>query len=569
MRMLFFLLIFYQSLLHAEELIVTVEGVGNPIVCQSDAPSMYLCPNGQKPFLVKHNSSGFTALGRDDKKNSKFFRVIQVESLGKTLFQGPKKIPLEIDKFKSLGTEYSDKVGMVTTFFNSNENESEAQRLKGSEAYEVIAQKHIAQKDELKNKLDEIYKEKKYTVELSDGKKLNCTRETTRPLAEKEYKRYSNTEYGMQCGSFKCSPVTVNGKKYEPTLIYKSSPYSGFPATVHLLNKDEIGPKVLVRKVFSTKSPTPLVDNTPYIESLEGDEENENVTRLPEILKQDRQKIAFYKDYDTIMPIDHYKNICASDAPGLSQLISAKEKLFDKLANLELAEFIQVLADGSLTSEFVDINKAIGGGCLYNGVYFNPQAFEKINILKKDLYPDKHIEKTISLEKAKELFNKALAMKDISWKYKSDGCYARAHLVARRFEAEGVRVDKVWLKGELYVPEEDLSWGFHVAPILYVEDKGVIQKMVIDPSLFDKPVTVAEWDKKMTKKNLRESSLTAFPFPDNAATVERTAIAFSSSDPYVPGDNVDMKEAEKMEKAMDAMKRYKQAEIDLGLVSGN
>ncbi|MBY0413677.1 MAG: hypothetical protein K2Q18_05910, partial [Bdellovibrionales bacterium] len=118
----------------------------------------------------------------------------------------------------------------------------------------------------------------------------------------------------------------------------------------------------------------------------------------------------------------------------------------------------------------------------------------------------------------------------------------------------------------LYVPESGIRWNFHVAPIVYVkDDHNNIQKMVIDPSLFDRPVSVAEWDAKMTKETARGSVQTVFPFPENAALMERSAIAFSSSDPYKPRESVPeadeekMKENEKdkMEQANTTMAKYK------------
>jgi len=225
---------------------------------------------------------------------------------------------------------------------------------------------------------------------------------------------------------------------------------------------------------------------------------------------------------------------------------------------MELAQFITVLSNGSLVGFYVDPNEAAKYGCVYGGLFLNNKAAENLDVIKKNIYPDQHIDKTISLNRATELFNKARAMDDIAWDYKQDGCYARAHLMARRFEEEGVRVDKVWIKGDLYVPESNIGWNFHVAPIVYVEDeKGVIKKMVIDPSLFDKPVTVEEWDQKMTKKTKRGSVITAFPFPQNAALVERSALSFSSSDPYLPGENISMTEADKMKMAGETMKAYK------------
>ena len=148
-------------------------------------------------------------------------------------------------------------------------------------------------------------------------------------------------------------------------------------------------------------------------------------------------------------------------------------------------------------------------------------------------------------------------MDDIAWNYKYDGCYARAHIMARRFEAQGIRVDKAWIKGDLYVEDTDITWNYHVAPLLYVEDeKGKIQKMVIDPSIFDRPVTLEEWDNKIAKKTKKGSVKTAFPFPQNASFYERSALAISNSDPYTPAENIDDTEETKMQHAKETMIQY-------------
>jgi len=44
------------------------------------------------------------------------------------------------------------------------------------------------------------------------------------------------------------------------------------------------------------------------------------------------------------------------------------------------------------------------------------------------------------------------------------------------------------------VPGGKVAWVYHVAPIVDVQgDDGVVRTMVIDPSIFDHPVTVDEW----------------------------------------------------------------------------
>jgi hypothetical protein len=88
----------------------------------------------------------------------------------------------------------------------------------------------------------------------------------------------------------------------------------------------------------------------------------------------------------------------------------------------------------------------------------------------------------------------------IPFLYPDDGCFARAHEMCRLMSAMGVRPRKVWIRGSLRTPTRNhpscaVLWGWHVAPTLCV--RGFLffwgRPMVVDPSLFDMPVTPAVW----------------------------------------------------------------------------
>jgi hypothetical protein len=109
----------------------------------------------------------------------------------------------------------------------------------------------------------------------------------------------------------------------------------------------------------------------------------------------------------------------------------------------------------------------------------------------------------IEQSKANELFRKFVRNKEIPFKYPLDGCYARAHEMARMAEKEQVLMGKVFTEGNLQVKTNYqkypiVQWGWHVAPIAYVKQpNGKTVLMVFDPSLFGKPVSVKEWNQKM------------------------------------------------------------------------
>lgn len=109
----------------------------------------------------------------------------------------------------------------------------------------------------------------------------------------------------------------------------------------------------------------------------------------------------------------------------------------------------------------------------------------------------------IDNDKANELFRKFVQNKDIPFKYPIDGCYARAHEMARMAETEKVLMGKIFAEGSLQVKTDFqkypiVQWGWHVAPIAYVKKtNGQTELMVFDPSLFTRPISVDEWKQKM------------------------------------------------------------------------
>jgi hypothetical protein len=88
----------------------------------------------------------------------------------------------------------------------------------------------------------------------------------------------------------------------------------------------------------------------------------------------------------------------------------------------------------------------------------------------------------------------------IPFLYARDGCYARAHQMCRLIIADGDEPGKIWNFGHLTVktpnePRCEVSWWFHVAPVLQVDTAGPLgpQLYIVDPSLFPGPVPVQNW----------------------------------------------------------------------------
>lgn len=550
---------------NAISITLKINGKDKTISCQLIASAKsYICPNGENPILMKKIGYGYSAISKDENDKATLIHLSKAQADGKVLYQVQHLKEVDLGGDKDLRHQYTDTVSTIESFFEDELSDTKTQfniKDAASLRYDKIVQSYLQIADKIKSNLADIAKANNYQIELLDGQQISCQRGKTRKFSKEEIVSQKQYEGILQCGSFQCDSVTVAGKKYQAILIYDSNMKSLHFPSMHLIDSEGIGPQVSIRKIFSKLSKTPIEDRSDTF--LNDTYSNHLSYTLPGNLVKNRDKVGIYKNPTFTKVIEHYKGICAPNDKSMNDFLNAKDKLVYELANLELAQFIEILGDGSLVGQFIDPTSAASIGCLYEGVYLNEEAAKNLQRIKKDIHPDKNVDQTISLQKAQELFKQARAMKDIPWEYKQDGCYARAHLMARRFEAQGVRVDKVWLKGQLSVPESKVNWNFHVAPVVYVEDKkGNIQKMVIDPSLFDKAVTVEEWDKKITKSTSRGSVITAFPFPENAALVERAALAFSSSDAYLPSNfapdgNYNMTEKEKMDLSNETMAEFK------------
>ena len=88
-----------------------------------------------------------------------------------------------------------------------------------------------------------------------------------------------------------------------------------------------------------------------------------------------------------------------------------------------------------------------------------------------------------------------------------DGCAPRADVAAQAILRAGFAAQKVnrfSLSGPLVVdePGQTVKWAFHVAPAVMVRTpKGKESLRVLDPSLFDRPVAVRTWEKRMRAEN--------------------------------------------------------------------
>lgn len=536
--------------------------------CHLDSLSkMYICPDEKSPVLIRYNNFGFSALKKNEEQKAEIVNITSAKAgdivlFDNSFFEGNLGTFVRSD---DLSNDITKQLFAIDGFFELMQSplKKPTPRTIGSEEYESIVKSYLDRKAELEKLAKTIFRENNFQVKLADGKTINCSRGARRSLTDQENDWQKSFNSELQCGAFKCDKINIDGKEYQASMLYESIPGGFASPSIHITDDKGLGPKTSIRSIHSPNSKKPLVDYSNFLDnpnSTSGYLPYPGMQAVPNPFPESitTKNYAKYKDSNFENSLEYNKNICEKGNEAISNISKDNDNVKNEIANTELVQFITVLSNGELLGHYVDPNEAMKTGCMYGGVYLNAGAAKNLDAIKKNLYPDQHVDKTISLDRATELFNKARAMKDIAWDYKQDGCYARAHLMARRFEAEGVRVDKAWLKGDLYLPGTNIAWNFHVAPVVYVKDKeGIVKKMVIDPSVFDKPVTVEEWDQKIAKRTIKGTVVTAFPFPENATQMERAALAFSSSDPYKPSENINLSEEAKMKMADDTMTQYR------------
>lgn len=137
----------------------------------------------------------------------------------------------------------------------------------------------------------------------------------------------------------------------------------------------------------------------------------------------------------------------------------------------------------------------------------SPQAIEKFNVEYNPKRPLTTKEDDIPLmpnEATMNLIYSACATDPVqTFAFKSDGCYARAHEMAKIIAMNGYGCGKLFIyasSAPLAVTVSSFccqQWSFHVAPLVRFKNaSGVAEVRVFDPSLFSTPVTKDEWFNK-------------------------------------------------------------------------
>lgn len=180
----------------------------------------------------------------------------------------------------------------------------------------------------------------------------------------------------------------------------------------------------------------------------------------------------------------------------------------------------------------------------------------------------------ISYSFLEELFEEMAQNSTIPFDYPKNGCYARAHEMVQLLEKKKVIAGKAFIEGDLKVPsthtpEGYVKWDYHVAPLVLVKTEDGNIPYVIDPSIFDRPVTLKYWQdyqlkhnvvKKMTSRKLTQTYETnRFPlFPNDERKTAYDPSQLKSSRHYLKQFTFHLIEEENLDpKTKQAEKIYR------------
>jgi hypothetical protein len=190
--------------------------------------------------------------------------------------------------------------------------------------------------------------------------------------------------------------------------------------------------------------------------------------------------------------ISHAAHYLRSSNADYRELLATLEKARDERTYVFVTETLD-------THEIVDVREA-------------PAPFVEADAAPQDIRLEMAPPASVvTMQRARELFalvNGRVCCSGnptapcIPFTYPDDGCWGRAHEMCRLMIGQGVQPEKIWIYASCSLclitpttnnPACQVRWNWHVAPTLRVNVNGNIQPYVIDPSLFNEPVTTATW----------------------------------------------------------------------------
>lgn len=514
---------------------------GVKLQCERKSKIVLKCNDGKQDLFVIVTNSKYVVYDQFDPPRAKY--PSKVLENGKLLhYQNDGNNPVESQEFQRLLAE-ALLIGTrdLKDSFSQQVSEQASSFLKRSPEY-----------------IDNV------NVVLNEKETLSCTRGETRVLSPELIAEKGLSDLKLGCTYYSCS----GNDPREKILFYMPPIGSIF-----------VGPSVLAMKdgqaryydddftiVDNSKSVVSVVKKSIYAQHDYNPSESPlDFPVNPELLiptKYNASRTSYdYLQHFAVNDQDAFglKGICKGDE--VNKLFNEQKKIAadmkDYLAYADIISYLSAV-NGNIRSVYVDKVKAQEVGCSFQDKILDYNALPELQRLE-GLSGVRAQENYPSEKDVQNLFKKAQKMSDIPFGYKYDGCYARAHVMARRFEKMGMKVKKAWIKGDLRVPGTDINWGYHVAPLIEAKDsKGNIVQYVLDPSVNDKAVTLDEWAASMDKAVSGPVMKTTYPIAENGLEFQRTVLAVSSSEPYGPVDMKFLTEEQKMENAREVLAEYTQ-----------
>lgn len=110
----------------------------------------------------------------------------------------------------------------------------------------------------------------------------------------------------------------------------------------------------------------------------------------------------------------------------------------------------------------------------------------------------------LSDDQIENIMTEILELDHLSFDYNLGGCYARAHEISYFLEEKNIISGKFFIQGKLkstskYTDNNSLNWTYHVVPfVLKKNTKGKVVKMIIDPSISSKALSLNNWLEQLT-----------------------------------------------------------------------
>lgn len=423
-------------------------------------------------------------------------------------------------------------IALKKLFYKQDENNNEIE-ISGSPKFEEIKKEGIKKILDLQSQLDLILSNLELKI---NDKRFECNRLKSKVSTS-------------QCSIFECSDnqdtkvmvglfQTIQGT-YSSSIVYmKNNEIFNTPAGDIYLG-DSKNNEVI--KSYKNE----------YSESMPG---TSGSKIYPSSFSNKNQAALFVLNPAMVGLFTSMLSVCSEDAE--KKFYKAQQGLIDDIGQFELKEYITQLGNMTLNS-FIHPENLTSASCELNGKLYSPEAFQKLNEIQ-NFYQSSFQEKNvITPEKASRLFEMALKNKEIYWENTNDGCYARAEIMKKQFQEENIHVDKAWIAGDLSdgASNKVKSWDYHVAPLVYVKGKnGEVQKMVIDPALFDGPVTVEKWIARTTEKSKYKNIETVFPMPVNNFYAGKNTYTITNGEIYSIKDSSTLTGDKAYSHALDMMK---------------